>query len=137
MTTFSELDDGLLRVCGMFARRGEANAGFMLEDMPVSAPLTGPPGGIERFVVEGDIEGAYQHAEWDGRWVIGSPALLARAELALAVDEAFFDVPQVQSAYDELAESRPERLMYAMLLVCDTVSVAEFTRQGHRRVIAG
>ena len=65
----------------------------MFSDEPVSVPLSGPAGGIESFCVEGTIDGTHAHAEWDGRWVISTHALVVRAELALAVDEVFAEVP--------------------------------------------
>jgi len=104
----------------------------VFSDEPVSVPLSGPAGGIESFCVEGTIDGTHAHAEWDGRWVISTRALVVRAELALAVDEVFAEIPGAPDA----ALRAPERFLQAMLVACDSISVAEFTHHGRRRVIA-
>ena len=105
----------------------------MFNNEPTSVPLTGPAWGIESFCVEGRVDGAHAHAEWDGRWVIATHALLVRAELAMAVDDVFAEMPGER---DVALQGRPERLLQAMLLVCDAIAVAEFTHHGRRRVIA-
>src|SRR3954451_6002551 len=105
----------------------------MFNDEPDSVPLTGPAWGIESFCVEGTIDGTNAHAEWDGRWVIATHALLDRAELAIAVDDVFAETP---GARDVARRGRPERLLQAMLVVCDWIAVAEFSHHGRRRVIA-
>jgi len=102
-------------------------------DDPASVPLTGPAWGIESFCVEGTVDGTHAHAEWDGRWVIASRALLLRAELAMAVDDVFAETP---GAPDVPLRDRPERLLRAMLVACDAIGAAEFTHHGRRRVIA-
>jgi hypothetical protein len=105
----------------------------VINDEPSSVPLTGPAWGIESFCVEGSVDGTLAHAEWDGRWVIATHALLVRAELAMAVDEVFAETPGER---DEALRGRPERLLRAMLVACDSIAVAEFTHHGRRRVIA-
>jgi 3-deoxy-D-manno-octulosonic acid (KDO) 8-phosphate synthase len=110
----------------------------VLSDDPASVPLTGPAWGIESFCVEGTVDGTHAHAEWDGRWVVASSALLVRAELAMAVDDVFAEThgaPDVRLR-DEALRDRPERLLRAMLVVCDAIGAAEFTHHGRRRVIA-
>jgi hypothetical protein len=104
----------------------------MFNDEPASVPLTGKTSGIESFCVEGAIDGTHAHAEWDGRWVIATRALLVRAELALAVDEVFAETPAAHAA---ARSGRPEQLLRAMLVVCDSIAVAEFTHRGRRRMI--
>jgi hypothetical protein len=104
----------------------------MFTDEPASIPLTGPAGGIDSFCVEGAIDGTHAHAEWDGRWVIATQALLVRAELAMAVDDVFAEMPGVP---DVALPSQPERLLRGMLVACDSIAVAEFTHHGRQRVV--
>jgi len=115
----------------------------VFSDDPASVPLTGPAWGIESFCVEGTIDGTHAHAEWDGRWVVASRALLHRAELAMAVDDVFAETPGApdtasrdEAMRDAALRDRPERLLWAMLVACDAIGAAEFTHHGRRRVIA-
>jgi hypothetical protein len=110
----------------------------VFSDDPASVPLTGPTWGIESFCVEGTVDGTPAHAEWDGRWVVVSRALLLRAELAMAVDDVFAETHGAPDdrLRDVALRDRPERLLRAMLVACDAIGAAEFTHHGRRRVIA-
>jgi hypothetical protein len=106
----------------------------MDDDPNVSTlPVSRRPRGIQSFAVEGQIEGEYVHAEWDGRWLMTSPVLLCRAMLAMAIDEALAEAGFVEDGDAYPRGTSPERYLRAMVECCDAIEAAEYTRRGRRR----
>jgi hypothetical protein len=104
----------------------------MHDDIVSTVPVSRRPCGIRTFCVEGVLDGEYVHAEWDGRWLVASPALLVRASLAMAVDDALAEAGFSQS-YIYAVGTSPEHYLRAMVECCETVEAAEYTLRGRRK----
>ena len=94
------------------------------------------PFGIESFRIEGYVDAEPVHAEWNGRWLIGTRLLCERVALAAAVDEVFAEAGIEPSLVGDPSHLSPEDLMLAILACCDEIDLAEYEVRGHRRVIS-
>ena len=99
--------------------------------------LRAEPGDIDEFHVEGEIDGSCVHANWDGSWVIASTALLVRAQLVLAVDDAFAerDASRVTSHAAPLLDVTAAQLLRAMVVACDTPAIGQCRRRGRCQTV--
>jgi hypothetical protein len=107
----------------------------MDEEGPVCVQLRPEAGDIDEFHVEGEIDGSFVHAEWDGCWVIASAALLVRAQLVVAVDDAFAGrtTSRVTSRRAAVQVVTAELLLRAMVVACDPPAIGQCGRRGRRQ----
>ena len=91
------------------------------------------PFGIESFRIEGYVDAEPVHAEWDGRWLVGTRLLCERVPLAVAVDEVFAEAGIEPSLVGDPSDLSPEDFMLVLLACCDEIDLAEYEVGGHRR----